>query len=114
MPPIQNIKFLNGVDVTLLDRKLIQKLVLVQSYSGLILEITSGFRTPQKDKAVGGSGSGSHTRGLAVDILCTDSKQAFTLLNAIIQAGFVRFGYEAQHFHVDIDTSLSQNVFWRV
>lgn len=36
--------------------------------------INSGYRCPQHDKRVGGSGDGTHTRGIAADIVCYDKK----------------------------------------
>lgn len=36
--------------------------------------VNSGYRTPEHDKAVGGSGTGQHTLGRAADIVCYDKK----------------------------------------
>lgn len=36
--------------------------------------VTSGYRTPEKDKEVGGNGKGYHTLGRAADIVCYDKK----------------------------------------
>ena len=36
--------------------------------------VNSGYRTEEHDKAVGGSGTGWHTKGRAVDITCYDKK----------------------------------------
>ncbi len=110
---MRKVTFLNNVDSKLLNPTLLEKIKIVANYADLDLEITSGFRTPEKDKAVGGSGKGAHTRGMAVDILCTDSQTAFKLNQAVQLAGFLRYGYEKDHFHCDIDKSLAQRVFWR-
>ncbi len=114
MIKITGVEFLNDVDPALLSEKILQKLQLVQLYSELNLKVTSGFRSAEKDRAVGGTGHGSHTRGMAVDILCTNGTNAFKILNACIKAGLTRFGYEPQHFHIDCDASLAQSVFWRL
>ena len=37
--------------------------------------ITSGYRTPQHDLAVGGDGKGQHTLGRAADIICYDKNR---------------------------------------
>lgn len=34
------------------------------------VHVSSGFRCPAHDKAVGGKGSGKHTQGLAADVIC--------------------------------------------
>lgn len=34
------------------------------------IHISSGFRCPAHDKAVGGKGNGKHTKGLAADVVC--------------------------------------------
>lgn len=34
------------------------------------IHISSGFRCPEHDKAVGGKGNGKHTQGLAADVIC--------------------------------------------
>lgn len=34
------------------------------------IHVSSGFRCPAHDKAVGGKGSGKHTQGLAADVIC--------------------------------------------
>lgn len=36
--------------------------------------VNSGYRTPEHDKSVGGSGTGYHTKGRAADVTCYDKK----------------------------------------
>ena len=50
----------------------LQRLVDVLGASKAI--ITSGYRCPAHDKAVGGNGSGQHTKGTAADIIFYDQK----------------------------------------
>ncbi len=107
------LKFLNGVDSTLLSPNLLAKLKQAQLYSGTQLSITSGFRTPSQSVAVGGKINDAHTRGMAADIYCPTSQLAFQIAPALFLAGFKRIGYGVNHLHADIDSTLPQMVFWR-
>ena len=51
------------IDDTLIDR--VEKLFTALNCSKYV--ISSGYRTPEHDKAVGGNGKGQHTKGKAVD-----------------------------------------------
>lgn len=54
--------------------ELVEKLEALRSALGCSrINITSGFRCANHDKHVGGSGTGQHTLGNAVDICCYDS-----------------------------------------
>ena len=63
----------DGSDKILIDDALPKALQAVRDNMKLVgievgsLNIVSGYRTPSHDKAVGGTGSGSHTRGWAAD-----------------------------------------------
>ena len=46
----------------------LEKLYRVLSCSKVV--VTSGYRCPDHDKAVGGNGTGQHTKGNAADIIC--------------------------------------------
>ena len=43
--------------------------------AGFPFKITSGYRTESHNKKVGGVSSSSHTKGLAVDISCSNSRK---------------------------------------
>lgn len=60
----------NGVSKTVLvDDELVQRLETLRSrLGGKAININSGYRSPNHDKAVGGSGRGFHTKGMAADI----------------------------------------------
>lgn len=107
------IKYNPDVDPAKISPALRAKLQQLQIYLGQQILVTSGFRTPQASVAVGGKINDAHTRGLAADIYCPTSQLAFNLIQAIIKVGFKRYGYGVNHFHVDIDSSLPQMVFWK-
>lgn len=58
-------------DIIKIDTELINKLEKLYSVLGCSsITINSGYRSPQHDIAVGGSGYGKHVEGLAADIVC--------------------------------------------
>jgi len=70
---------------------------------GRPFRITSGFRTPERNKAVGGATQSSHLTGYAVDIYAPTQEDKADLLRALFKVGFRRFGIMATAIHVDND-----------
>ena len=68
--------------------------------------INSGYRTSEHDKAVGGSGSGQHTKGKAADIVCYNSLGKISGKDVCCAAedlGATGIGYISTHaVHVDV------------
>ncbi len=97
----------NDGDKILVDMMLIEmleKLRLVLRCEKVV--INSGYRTPAHDRAVGGSGSGQHTKGKAVDVICYDKEgkiSAKLVCCAAENLGFTGIGYiSAYSTHVDV------------
>lgn len=67
--------------------------------------ITSGYRTKQRNKRVGGVADSSHLDGWAVDIACTNSIQRLKIVQALLQVGFNRIGVARTFIHADNDPS---------
>jgi uncharacterized protein YcbK (DUF882 family) len=105
-------KYFKPEEVIGLDQKLVQMLDRAREIAGIPFIITSGVRSPQHDIEVGGSGTGAHTRGLAVDLKCNTSDFRLNILSACIAIGFKRIGVKSNHIHVDIDKTLPQDVLW--
>lgn len=61
----------DGSDKILIDFHLAVILQSIRDHFNSPVNINSGYRTPAHDKAVGGSGSGYHTKGQAADIVVT-------------------------------------------
>ena len=79
---------------------------------GRPIKITSGFRTPERNKAVGGVANSAHLGGWAVDIHAPTMDEKRQLLRVLYQVGFRRFGIMATAIHADNDPDKPQAV-WR-
>tara|TARA_R100001443_G_scaffold88007_1_gene94515 strand:- start:1018 stop:1368 length:351 start_codon:yes stop_codon:yes gene_type:complete len=66
-------------------------------------KITSGFRTEEHNKKVGGVENSSHLKGCAADISCTSSSQRSIIIRSLINVGFTRLGIANSFIHVDND-----------
>ena len=76
------------------------------------LPVNSGWRCQKHNKAVGGSPTSSHLRGLAADIGCKSSAQRYELLRAAMHQGVGRIGIGKNFVHIDIDRSKDKRVIW--
>lgn len=97
---------------TRMEHKLLDMLDVARSISGCSYKITSGYRTKNHNKKVGGTPNSSHLRGKAADISCSTSTERFKIISGLIAAGFTRIGIGQNFVHVDIDTYKTPNVTW--
>lgn len=98
-------KYFSPWEIKGLKIDLVYKLDRARMLYGHPIMITSGFRTPEQNKSIGGVKDSAHVKGMAVDIRCPD--QIFLkekLLWALGAAGFFRVGSYNEHIHADIDT----------
>jgi uncharacterized protein YcbK (DUF882 family) len=103
----------------MMDKTLLEMLDEVRDKFDKPIHITSGFRTPAHNEAVGGkmpdadgNGGSSHLKGLAVDIACNNSTDRFDLINCLLDVGFSRIGVGNTFIHADIDQDKTQGVIW--
>ena len=96
----------------LMDKTLLEMLDEVRDKFDKPIHITSGFRTPAHNEAVGGIETSSHLKGLAVDIACKKSTDRFDLINCLLDVGFSRIGVAKTFIHADIDFEKTQGVIW--
>lgn len=77
---------------------------------GKPLVVTSGYRCPEHDSAIGGSGN--HTTGKAVDLRVQDSGLRYLVIKTALQLGFTRIGVAKTFLHLDLVSDQPQRVFW--
>jgi len=72
--------------------------------AGVPFNITSGFRTPEDNKRVGGKANSSHLKGLACDLKAIDNKNRYKILKGLLSVKDELFIEVAKaHIHVDVD-----------
>lgn len=95
-----------------MDLWFIERLQLSRKIAGIPYNINSGWRCEVWNEIVGGSPDSSHMRGLAADIAVVTSQQRYTIMGALIQAGFKRIGIREDFIHVDADPEKEQGLIW--
>lgn len=76
------------------------------------LPVNSGWRCQKHNKAVGGSPTSSHLKGLAADLGCKDSTERYHILRAAMHQGVSRIGIGKEFVHIDMDRGKDQRVIW--
>ena len=71
-------------------RRLAEGLEAVQALLGAPLEISSAYRSPALNRAVGGSPTSQHSQGLAADFVCSEFGTPMAIA-AAIQASDIEF-----------------------
>lgn len=107
VPPKEKYKYFKARELVGLEEKLVRILDEIREKAGVPMIITSGYRTPEHNKKVGGKPNSAHIRGLAVDIACTDNKKRSALLRGVYsQSEPVFLEIARKHLHIDIDSSI--------
>lgn len=75
-------------------------------------KVTSGQRSVEYNKEVGGVAGSSHTKGCAADISATSGKRKYEIVRAAVLAGFTRIGIGKNFIHLDTDTAKSSPTIW--
>lgn len=95
-----------------IDETFLQLLDKARELAGVPFVINSGYRCQEHNEDVGGLPNSSHLFGVAADIKCVNSADRFTIVDALIRAGFVRIGVADSFIHVDLDYVKPQCVMW--
>ena len=94
-----------------MDQSFLEKLDKARDIAGIPFKITSGYRTKEHNKKVGGVENSSHLIGVAADIAVSSNQERCIILSALIQAGFKRVGIAKTFLHCDTDPN-KPNSFW--
>ncbi len=95
----------------LIDDRLMKKLDLARGIARIPFIITSGYRCPIHNKAVGGVENSAHLSGLAADIACNNMSDRLKIISALLFCGFRRVNIKKDFIHVDIDRT-KQKGLW--
>ncbi len=94
-----------------MKKEFLTKLDKARAIADVPFKITSGYRSKETNKRVGGVSTSSHLKGLAADISCKDSITRQKIVSALIQAGFTRIGIADTFIHCDTDKN-KQDAIW--
>jgi uncharacterized protein YcbK (DUF882 family) len=85
-----------------LDPQLVPKLIQLERTLGRRMEITSGYRCEDHNKAVGGARHSFHMAGKAADFLVRDADEQEAMAEAAKRLGFGGIGWGSGFLHVDL------------
>jgi len=106
-PEMKKYKYFTDKEIIGLTPELVSFLDIARGIAGVPFIISSGFRTKEVNKMVGGVVNSAHTKGLAVDLRIKDNATRFALMKGLINAGTPCFIEDAKgHIHVDIDSKI--------
>jgi len=94
-----------------INMDLVERIQRVRDSVGPI-GISSACRCETWNQECGGKINSAHTKGLALDVVCGNSRERYKLLMALLLE-FDRIGISSDGFiHVDTDASRDENVCW--
>lgn len=85
--------------------ELVDKLQKARELALIPFKINCGCRCEKHNKEVGGVKDSAHVKGLAVDISARDDRTRFTIVSALLLAGFGRILLYPTFIHADLDYS---------
>ena len=89
-----------GTNECQMNAGVVDTIASIRSHVGFPLPVTSGYRTPEHNRAVGGGRYSAHLEGLAVDIAVTGAR-AFRLVQAALKYGVQGIGIYPTFVHLD-------------
>lgn len=96
----------------LMDIDFLEMLDEARNVAGIPFIVTSGYRTDEWNKIVGGKHDSSHLKGCAADISCTTARDRFIIVTSLLEAGFDRIGIGEDFVHCDIDWEKNAALIW--
>jgi uncharacterized protein YcbK (DUF882 family) len=85
-----------------MDVNLLMILDNMRHRSDIPYKITSGYRSPEYNKKIGGVKNSPHIKGKAADISAPDSRTKYLILEAAFHFGIERIGVGSNFIHIDI------------
>jgi uncharacterized protein YcbK (DUF882 family) len=87
-----------------MDATLLRKLQMLRDNAAEPLVITSGYRCPKHNAAIGGSANSYHMKGMAVDIACDgkDKARRYKLVKLALALDFGGVEVSGVHIHLDV------------
>jgi uncharacterized protein YcbK (DUF882 family) len=105
-------KYFKEEEIIGLKPELVDMLDRAREIAETAFVITSGLRTLEHNKEVGGVEDSAHLTGEAVDIACVNSQRRFRIVKALLDVGFRRIEIRPTHIHCDIDETKVQDVIF--
>lgn len=96
-------KYFKDSEVVGLKPDFVQLLDKARGIANTPFVITSGYRSPEQNKKVGGAPNSAHIQGLAVDLNCQDNLSRTKILTGLLTCGIPCF-VEICSKHIHIDT----------
>ena len=94
-----------------MDNAFLQMLDDARGIAGIPFNITSGYRTKNRNELVGGVKNSSHLTGKAADIAVGSGGERYVILNSLIKANFKRLGVAKSFIHCDNDDSKPDSIW---
>ena len=95
-----------------MDMQFVEWLEQVRVRAGIPFFITSGFRCPSHNAAVGGVPNSAHMRGTAVDIRVNGGGQRHSIVKAAMSYDAYGVGVAGGFIHLDRDLVVPRPMLW--
>ncbi len=95
-----------------IDSFLVEVVEQIRRELGRPVVITSAYRCPEYNAAIGGVKNSAHTRGYALDIKCFTSKGRAELVSLLFDLGVDRVGIAQSFVHFDVDPDKPSPRLW--
>jgi uncharacterized protein YcbK (DUF882 family) len=86
----------------------------IRERCGFPLVVSSGYRTPERNRQLGGAANSAHVQGVAADLVIPEprSRNRKKMMDAAQKEGISRIGIMRTALHLDASTTLPQEVYW--
>tara|TARA_R100000655_G_scaffold20402_1_gene42065 strand:+ start:396 stop:779 length:384 start_codon:yes stop_codon:yes gene_type:complete len=95
-----------------MEEEVLKRLDFARELANIPFKITSGYRTKEHNRKVGGVPNSSHCKGLAADIYCDSNRNRWKIVDSLIKARFTRIGIAKNFIHCDIDEDKANGVIF--